>query len=60
MISQLSRFMRVAHASFAISNAAALALVAFAAFAVPAGASVIRWALVSSGPDFQLVGLQLK
>ena len=28
--------------------------------AVPAGASVIRWALVSGGPDFQLVGLQLK
>jgi len=170
MISQLSRFMRVAHTSFAISSAAALALVAFAAFAaprecayahyrvrmglgedavtwlkkgldemnarsasggetwgapphwyyewsgwgtlsskegrayaltvgyrsssaaeiafscdgspaitvklpanatrgivqspcplaVPAGASVIRWALVSGGPDFQLVGLQLK
>lgn len=28
--------------------------------AVPAGASVIRWALVSGAPDFQLVGLQLK
>jgi hypothetical protein len=27
--------------------------------AVPAGASVIRWALVSGAPDFQLVGLQL-
>ena len=28
--------------------------------AVPAGASVIRWALVSGAPDFQLVGLQFK
>ena len=27
---------------------------------VPAGASVIRWALVSGGTDFQLIGLQLK
>ena len=55
MISQLSRFMRVAHASFAISSAAALALVAFAAFAAPPfdheSSSVYQWSVTSAPPD---------
>ena len=55
MISQLSRFMRVAHSSFAISSAAALALVAFAAFAAPPfdheSSSVYQWSVTSAPPD---------
>ena len=55
MISQLSRFMRVAHSSFAISSAAAVALVAFAAFAAPPfdheSSSVYQWSVTSAPPD---------
>ena len=47
--------MRVAHTSFAISNAAALALVAFAAFAAPPfdheSSSVYQWSVASVPPD---------
>ena len=47
--------MRVAHASFAISPAAALALVAFAAFAAPPfdheSSSVYQWSVTSAPPD---------
>ena len=47
--------MRVAHSSFAISSAAALALVAFAAFAAPPfdheSSSVYQWSVTSAPPD---------